>query len=286
MGYVGPDIDAEHIVMCARLWRALGIGDVALELNTLGDSASRGRFRERLVKYFEQHAAVLDADSQRRLQANPLRILDRKNPQMQELIAAAPRMLDDIDDASRLHFEGVQTLLRAAQVPFTINTRLVRGLDYYNRTVFEWVTASLGAQGTVCAGGRYDGLIEQIGGKAAPACGFAMGVERLLELMQQGPQAAARAMDVYLVHQGSAAAQYAFAVAEALRDSGCSVVLDCGGTSFKSQMKKADGSGAMFAVIIGDDEAAAQQLTVKPLRGNGEQTRCAPAQAVDLIRGK
>ena len=286
LGYVGPDIDAEHIVMCARLWRALGIGDVALELNTLGDSASRGRFRERLVKYFEQHAAVLDADSQRRLQANPLRILDSKNPQMQELIAAAPRMLDDIDDASRLHFEGVQTLLRAAQVPFTINTRLVRGLDYYNRTVFEWVTAGLGAQGTVCAGGRYDGLIEQIGGKAAPACGFAMGVERLLELMQQGPQAAARAMDVYLVHQGSAAAQYAFAVAEALRDSGCSVVLDCGGTSFKSQMKKADGSGAMFAVIIGDDEAAAQQLTVKPLRGNGEQTRCAPAQAVDLIRGK
>ena len=286
LGYVGPDIDAEHMVMCARLWRALGIGDVALELNTLGDSESRGRFRERLVKYFERHAAVLDADSQRRLQANPLRILDSKNPQMQELIAAAPRMLDDIDDASRLHFEGVQTLLQAAQVPFTINTRLVRGLDYYNRTVFEWVTASLGAQGTVCAGGRYDGLIEQIGGKAAPACGFAMGVERLLELMQHGPQAAARATDVYLVHQGSAAAQYAFAVAEALRDSGCSVVLDCGGTSFKSQMKKADGSGAMFAVIIGDDEAAAQQLTVKPLRGNGEQTRCAPAQAVDLIRGK
>ena len=172
LGYGGPDIDAEHIVMCARLWRALGIGDVALELNTLGDSESRGRFRERLVKYFEQHAAVLDADSQRRLQTNPLRILDSKNPQMQELIAAAPRMLDDIDDASRLHFEGVQTLLQAAQVPFTINTRLVRGLDYYNRTVFEWVTASLGAQGTVCAGGRYDGLIEQIGGKAAPACGL------------------------------------------------------------------------------------------------------------------
>jgi histidyl-tRNA synthetase len=286
LGYGGPDIDAEHIVMCARLWRALGIGDVALELNTLGDSASRGRFRERLVKYFEQHAAVLDADSQRRLQTNPLRILDSKNPQMQELIAAAPRMLDDIDDASRLHFEGVQSLLQAAQVPFTINTRLVRGLDYYNRTVFEWVTASLGAQGTVCAGGRYDGLIEQIGGKAAPACGFAMGVERLLELMQHAQQTAARVTDVYLVHQGSAAAQYAFAVAEALRDSGCSVVLDCGGTSFKSQMKKADGSGARFAVIIGDDEAAAQQLTVKPLRGNGEQTRCALAQAVDLIRGK
>ena len=286
LGYAGPDIDAEHIVMCARLWRLLGLGDVTLELNTLGDSAARARFRERLVSYFAKDEALLDADSKRRLTTNPLRILDSKNPQMQELIAGAPRMLDDIDEASAAHFEGVQALLKAAGVPFTLNTRLVRGLDYYNRTVFEWVTVSLGAQGTVCAGGRYDGLVEQIGGKAAPACGFAMGVERLLELMQHAQPVASRTMDVYLVHQGAAAAQFAFGVAEALRDHQLAVALDCGGTSFKSQMKKADGSGARFAVIIGDDEAAAQQVTVKPLRGNGEQARCAVAQAVALIRGK
>jgi histidyl-tRNA synthetase len=286
LGYGGPDVDAEHIVMCARLWRALGIGEVALELNTLGDSAARGRFRDRLIEYFERHESVLDADARRRLHSNPLRILDSKNPQMQALIAEAPRMLDDIDDDSRAHFEGVQAMLKAAAVPFTLNTRLVRGLDYYNRTVFEWVSGNLGAQGTVCAGGRYDGLVEQIGGKAAPACGFAMGVERLLELMQHAQRAEPRVADVYLVHQGAAAAGFAFGIAEELRNRDLSVVLDCSGASFKSQMKKADGSGARYAVIIGDDEAAARQLTVKPLRGNGEQTRCALAQAVDLIRGQ
>ena len=286
LGYGGPDIDAEHIVMCARLWGALGIGAVTLELNTLGDSEARARFRTRLVEYFSKHAASLDADSTRRLQGNPLRILDSKNPQMQDLIANAPRMLDDIDDASRAHFEGVQALLKAAGVPFVLNTRLVRGLDYYNRTVFEWVTAGLGAQGTVCAGGRYDGLVEQIGGKPAPACGFAMGVERLLELMQHAQRAELRVPDVYLVHQGAAAARFAFSAAEALRDHALSVVLDCSGASFKSQMKKADSSGARFAIIIGDDEAAAQQVTVKPLRGDREQTRCALAQAVAFIREK
>ena len=285
LGYGGPDIDAEHIVMCARLWKALDLGEVTLELNTLGDSEARGRFRERLIAYFEQHAETLDADAKRRLHSNPLRILDSKNPQMQAVIAAAPRMIDDIDDASRAHFEGVQVLLKAAGVAFTLNSRLVRGLDYYNRTVFEWVTASLGAQGTVCAGGRYDGLIGQIGGKAAPACGFAMGIERLLELMQHARRAEPRVVDVYLVHQGEAAARFAFGIAEALRNEGFSVTLDCSGASFKSQMKKADGSGARYAVIIGDDEAVAQQLTLKPLRGNGEQTRCAMAQAVNLIRG-
>jgi histidyl-tRNA synthetase len=286
LGYGGPDIDAEHIVMCARLWKTLGIGNIELEINTLGDSAARAQFRGRLINYFEQHEAVLDADAKRRLHSNPLRILDSKNPQMQALIADAPRMLDDIDDISRAHFDGVQDLLKAAEVPFRINTRLVRGLDYYNRTVFEWVTDSLGAQGTVCAGGRYDGLIEQIGGKAAPACGFAMGVERLLELMQHAGGAGPAVVDVYLVHQGAAAARFAFEAAEALRGHGCSVALDCSGASFKSQMKKADGSGARYAVILGDDEAAARQLTVKPLRGNGEQMRCALEQAVDMIRGK
>ena len=286
LGYGGPDIDAEQIVMCARLWRRLGIGGVTLELNTLGDSAARSRFRARLVQYFEQHLDALDADSKRRLHGNPLRILDSKNPQMHALIAAAPRMVDDMDDASLAHFGGVQSLLRGAGVPFTLNPRLVRGLDYYNRTVYEWVTDSLGAQGTVCAGGRYDGLVEQIGGKPASACGFAMGVERLLELMQHARRAEPQLADVYLVHQGEAAARFAFGVAEALRDHDLAVVLDCSGASFKSQMKKADGSGARFAVIIGDDEAAAAELTVKPLRGNGEQTRCALAQAVVLIREK
>lgn len=286
LGYAGPDIDAEHIVMCARLWRALEIGEVTLQLNTLGNSAARSRFRARLVEYFERHAGALDEDSRRRLHTNPLRILDSKNPQMQALIAGAPRMADDIDDESLAHFEGVQALLRTAGVPCTLNPRLVRGLDYYNRTVFEWVTDRLGAQGTVCAGGRYDGLVEQIGGKPAPASGFAMGIERLLELMQHAQRATPRLADVYLVHQGAVAAGYAFGVAEALRNHNLSVVLDCSGASFKSQMKKADSSGARYAVIIGDDEAAAQQLTVKALRGNGEQTRCALAQAVDLIREK
>ena len=286
LGFGGPDIDAEHIVMCARLWQRLGIGDVTLELNTLGDSAARARFRERLVGYFEQHRDALDADSQRRLHSNPLRILDSKNPHLQALIAAAPRMAEDMDEESLRHFEGVQSLLKAAGVAYTLNHRLVRGLDYYNRTVFEWVTGSLGAQGTVCAGGRYDGLVAQIGGKPAPACGFAMGVERLLELMQHARRAPARTTDVYLAHQGAVAAPCAFRVAEALRDHGLSVVLDCSGASFKSQMKKADGSGARFAVIIGDDEAAAGEVTLKPLRGNGEQTRCALARAVELIREK
>jgi len=286
LGYGGPDIDAEHMVMCARLWRLLGIEGVVLELNTLGNSEARARFRARLVNYFQQHEGELDADAKRRVLTNPLRILDSKNPQMQALIAAAPRMLDDMDDESMRHFEAVQSLLRSAGVPFALNTRLVRGLDYYNRTVFEWVTASLGAQGTVCAGGRYDGLVEQIGGKPAPACGFAMGVERLLELMQHAQRAVPRVADVYLVNQGDAAGRFAFGVAESLRDQHLSVVLDCSGASFKSQMKKADGSGARYAVIIGEDEAAAGELTLKPLRVNGEQKRCAVAQAVDLIRGK
>jgi len=286
LGYGGPDIDAEHMVMCARLWRLLGIEGVVLELNTLGNSEARVRFRARLVSYFQQHEGELDADAKRRVLTNPLRILDSKNPQMQALIAAAPRMLDDMDDESMRHFDAVQSLLRSAGVPFALNTRLVRGLDYYNRTVFEWVTASLGAQGTVCAGGRYDGLVEQIGGKPAPACGFAMGVERLLELMQHAQRAVPRVADVYLVNQGDAAGRFAFGVAESLRDQHLSVVLDCSGASFKSQMKKADGSGARYAVIIGEDEAAAGELTLKPLRVNGEQKRCAVAQAVDLIRGK
>jgi histidyl-tRNA synthetase len=285
LGYAGPDIDAEHIVMCARLWRALGIGDVELELNTLGSNESRRRYRARLIKHLEQHAAMLDADARRRLHTNPLRVLDSKNPALKELIENAPRMTDEMDAASLQHFEGVQSLLREAGIAYRLNPRLVRGLDYYNFTVYEWVTGSLGAQGTVCAGGRYDGLIEQIGGKPAPACGFAMGVERVLELMQSAPHAAATAApDVYLVHQGETAGHFAFRSAEQLRDHGLTVVFDCSGGSFKAQMKKADASGARYAVIIGDDETQAQQVSLKPLRKAGEQRCCAVAQAAAMIK--
>ncbi len=285
LGFAGPDVDAEQIVMCARLWKKLGIRDVALQLNTLGDSASRQRHRDKLIAYFEQHKDVLDADAQRRLYSNPLRILDTKNPAMQELVAGAPKLMDELDSDAIAHFEAVQAILQRHGIAYEINPRLVRGLDYYNRTVFEWVTTRLGAQGTICAGGRYDGLIAQIGGKPAPAMGFAMGVERLLALLQDDGMAnPTMPLDVYLVHQGEQASALATLVAEELRDAGLRVLLHCGGGSFKSQMKKADGSGAACAVIIGDDEAAAQQVTLKPLRGGGEQGRVALADLPQRIQ--
>lgn len=284
LGFPGPDIDAEHIVMCARLWRRLGIDGVELQLNTLGAPEARARYRTRLVRYLEQHHDALDEDSRRRLNANPLRVLDSKNPAMQSLIAGAPRLAEDLDEVSLRHFEDLQALLRAAGMVFEINPRLVRGLDYYNSTVFEWVTDRLGAQGTVCAGGRYDGLIEQIGGKPAPACGYAMGVERLLALIGESASAVPRRVpDVYLVHQGESADRFAEQVAERLRDAGASVMLHCGGGSFKSQMKKADACGARFAVIVGDDEAQAQEVTVKPLRDMAQQVRAGLGEAIDLV---
>ncbi len=274
LGFTGPDIDAEQIVMCARLWKRLGIRDVALQINTLGDVASRQRHREKLIAYFEQHKDALDAEAQRRLYSNPLRILDTKNPAMQDLVSAAPKLMDELDEDAIKHFEAVQAILKQNGIAYEINTRLVRGLDYYNRTVFEWVTTRLGAQGTICAGGRFDGLIEQIGGKPAPACGFAMGVERLLALLQDdGMQNPVAPLDVYVVHQGEQAQSLAWKVAETLRDSGLKVLLHCGGGSFKSQMKKADGSAAACAVIIGEDEVTANAVTFKPLRGGGEQQK-------------
>ena len=274
LGFAGPDIDAEQIVMCARLWKKLGIRDVALQLNTLGDAASRQRHREKLIAYFERHKDALDADAQRRLHSNPLRILDTKNPAMQELVSSAPKLMDELEEDAIKHFEAVQAILKRHDIAFEINPRLVRGLDYYNRTVFEWVTTRLGAQGTICAGGRFDGLIEQIGGKPAPACGFAMGVERLLALLQEdGMQNPTAPLDGYVVHQGEQAQVLAWRVAENLRDSGLRVLLHCGGGSFKSQMKKADGSAAACAIIIGDDEVAANAVMLKPLRGGGEQQR-------------
>jgi histidyl-tRNA synthetase len=285
LGFAGPDIDAEHIVMCRRLWRKLGLDGVGLELNSLGSSEARARYRARLVRFLEQHESALDEDSRRRRHTNPLRILDSKHPQMQDLIRAAPRMSDDLDEPSLRHFEALQERLRAAGVTYEINPRLVRGLDYYNGTVFEWVTDRLGAQGTVCAGGRYDGLVEQIGGKATPACGFAMGVERLLALMQAGAsQVRPRVPDVYLVHQGELANAFAEQVAEQLRDAEVAVVLHCGGGSFKSQMRKADASGARFAIVVGDDEARAGAVSLKPLRELEAQVRVSLAEAVDLIK--
>ena len=284
LGYADPDIDAEQILMCARLWRKLGLRDVTLQINTLGDVASRKQHREKLIAYFEQYADLLDADAQRRLHTNPLRILDSKNPAMQELIAGAPKLMDELHEDAILHFEAVQSILKQHGVVYEINPRLVRGLDYYNRTVFEWVTTRLGAQGTICAGGRYDGLVEQIGGKPAAACGFAMGVERLLSLLQEdGIVKPVSPLDVYLVHQGELADAMASVLAEQLRDAGLRVALHCGGGSFKSQMKKADGSGAQCALIIGDDEAQAGQATLKPLRGGGEQLRVAQAELPSMI---
>ncbi|MDD5180569.1 MAG: histidine--tRNA ligase [Gallionellaceae bacterium] len=285
LGFSGPDIDAEMILMCARLWRKLGIRDVTLQINTLGDTAARQRHRAKLIAYFSQHTGVLDADATRRLHSNPLRILDSKNPAMQELIGGAPKLMDELDEEALQHFAAVQKILRQHDVAFEINTRLVRGLDYYNRTVFEWVTTRLGAQGTICAGGRFDGLIEQLGGKPAPACGFAMGIERLLALLQEdGMENPPAPLDVYLVHQGELADGMASVVAEQLRDAGLRVLLHCGGGSFKSQMKKADASGACCAVIIGDDEARSGQATLKPLRG-GEQACVALGELPGKING-
>ena len=285
LGFSGPDIDAEHILMCADLWRRIGLDDITLQINTLGSGEARARHRAKLIEYFEQRLDVLDEDARRRLHTNPLRILDSKNPAMQEIAHQAPKLLDELDESSLKHFDAVQVILRDAGIEYVINPRLVRGLDYYNFTVFEWVTERLGAQGTVCAGGRYDGLVEQIGGKPAPACGFAMGVERLLALMQEnGFGALPPTVHAYIVHQGDIANRFAWTVAQQLREAGLSVILHCGGGSFKSQMKKADASGARFSVIIGDDEANTAEVSLKPLREVGTQTRCAIASAAELIK--
>jgi histidyl-tRNA synthetase len=277
-GYAGPDVDAELIVMCARLWPELGLdarpGGIRLELNSIGSAEERARHRADLVKHLQANEAKLDADATRRLHTNPLRVLDSKNPLVQEVAATAPPLMKYLGEASLAHFDGLKKLLAAAGVEFTLNPRLVRGLDYYNLTVFEWVSDALGAQGTVCGGGRYDGLFAQLGGKPAPGVGFAMGCERLVALMKDsGKVPAAPRPDAYLVHHGEGTADYAFALADALRSAGHSVVLHAGGGSFKSQMKKADASGAWAALIVGEDEVRAQQITVKALRKDEAQAR-------------
>ncbi len=279
LGFAGPDIDAEQIVMLARLWKILGVKSARLEINCLGQAEERARHRADLVKYFEQRTELLDADSKRRLVTNPLRILDSKNPAMSDLLAQAPQIAAYLGDASRRHFEGLQSMLAAAGVEFKLNPRLVRGLDYYNLTVFEWITDELGSQGTLCGGGRYDPLIERLGGKSTPAIGFAIGVERVIEcLTQAGEIDCAAHTDVYVVHQGGATATQAFLTAEHLRDAGLDVICHAGEASLKSQMKRADASGAEFAVIIGETELAADSASVKGLRATMSEQRIVPLQ--------
>ena len=277
LGFAGPDIDAEIILMGQRLWDELGLKGVRLEINSLGQANERAEHRAALVTYFEKNQSRLDEDSQRRLLTNPLRILDSKNPEMQSLIEAAPKLLDFLGEESLAHFNAVQALLKANNIPCKINPRLVRGLDYYNLTVFEWITDELGAQGTIAGGGRYDPLIERMGGKAAPACGWAMGMERVLELMKVSgslPEAQAQC-DVFVLHQGGETLTTAMIIAERLRSAGIDTILFCPpdgqSASFKSQMKKADASGAAFALIIGPDELAKDEAQLKDLRASGEQ---------------
>lgn len=267
LGLAGPDIDAELIVMVARLWKLLGITDVQLEINSLGQGDERAAHRAALIQHLELHKDILDEDGLRRMYTNPLRVLDTKNPAMQAMADAAPKLFDFLGDTSRAHFEGVCARLTDAGVPYRLNPRMVRGLDYYNLTVFEWVTDKLGAQATVCGGGRYDGLIELLGGKGAPAVGFAIGMERLLDLWgQYQPEAAAPECEVYIVHQGDDAQRRAALLAESLRDVGVAVIVHAGAASFKSQFKRADASAAAIAVILGGDELAAGVASVKMLR--------------------
>jgi histidyl-tRNA synthetase len=271
-GMEGPDVDAEIILLTARLWHELGIDDLRLEINSLGTVETRNAHRKELVEYLRDHYDALDEDSKRRLEQNPLRILDSKNPDVQKIVASAPSLLDHLNDESRDHFERLQEYLDAAGIKYEINPCLVRGLDYYTRTVFEWITTELGAQGTVCAGGRYDGLVEQLGGKPVPAAGFALGMERLVELVQaKNPDAVESPIDAYLVCLGDEAQSRGIQLAEKLRSQGVNIICHCGGGSVKSQMKKADKSGARYAVILGDDEIQAGEAGVKFLRETGEQ---------------
>ncbi|MBZ9538946.1 histidine--tRNA ligase [Modicisalibacter tunisiensis] len=285
-GLDGPDIDAEVILLSARLWKQLGLdAHVTLELNSLGSPEARAAYRDTLVAYFERHHDLLDEDSRRRLSSNPLRILDSKNPEMAEMLADAPQLLDHLDDASREHFEALKARLDAAGIAYRINPRLVRGLDYYSRTVFEWTTTALGSQGTVCAGGRYDGLVEQLGGKPTPAVGFALGVERLillLETLELIPAESQRGPDAYLLAMGERAEREALLLGERLRDAlpGLALQVHCGGGGFKSQIKKADRSGARLALILGEDELEQGQLTIKYLREEREQETLDQATAI------
>jgi len=275
-GMDGPDIDLEVILLSARFWKAFGIEQhVKLQINTLGSNEARAAYRDTLVDFLKQRADQLDEDSLRRLETNPLRVLDSKNPDVQAAIADAPALIDHLDEESKVHFETLCSRLTQAGIEFEINPRLVRGLDYYNRTVFEWVTDSLGAQGTVCAGGRYDGLVEQLGGKATPAVGFAMGIERLVLLLttltEEGQDSSFA--DVYVTAMGEEAQSYAIEVAEHLRNTlpNKRIMMHCGGGNFKKQLKRADKTGARLALLLGNDEMQSREVGVKPLRDGQEQ---------------
>ncbi|MDU3888977.1 MAG: histidine--tRNA ligase [Serratia liquefaciens] len=286
-GLQGPDIDAELILLSARWWKALGIADhVKLELNSIGSLEARANYRDALVAFLEQHQDKLDEDCKRRMYSNPLRVLDSKNPEVQALLNDAPRLSEYLDEESKAHFEGLCELLAQAGIPYTINERLVRGLDYYNRTVFEWVTTSLGAQGTVCAGGRYDGLVEQLGGRATPAVGFAMGLERLVLLVQAvNPEfKAPETIDVYVISSGAGTQSAAMQLSERVRDAAPQLKLmtNYGGGNFKKQITRADKWGARVALILGENEVAAEQVVVKDLRSGEQETLAQSEVAVRL----
>lgn len=286
LGYAGPDIDAELIIMTARIWKRLGIDRIRLEINSLGSPAARARYRDTLVDYFNGVKNRLDEDSIRRLGQNPLRILDSKNPDMQEIVAGAPVMLDFLDGESAAHFEELKSLLAAAGLEFSVNPRLVRGLDYYNRTVFEWITDALGSQGAVCSGGRYDGLVEKLGGRPTPAIGWAMGIERFVALFAEcGGAAPGDDPDVYIVAAGEGVLEHGFRLAETLRDGvpGIGVEVNLGGGSFKSQLKRADKSRAEVALVLGEQEIAARQVGLKPLRSEEAQTSVALDEVAEII---
>ena len=288
LGFEGPDIDAELIIMCARMWRALGISKLKLEINSLGTAESRTHYRDTLIDYFSGVKSQLDEDSIRRLEQNPLRILDSKNPEMQAVVAAAPVMIDYLDEESAEHFQELRSLLDAAGVAYTVNPRLVRGLDYYSRTVFEWVTDALGSQGAVCSGGRYDGLVEKLGGRSTPAIGWAMGIERFVALYEAcGGEAPATDADVYVVAVGDGALEQAFAIAEELRDKVADIRLEVnlGGGSFKSQLKRADKSNAEYALILGEQEIAQKRVGLKPLRSTEDQSSIAFETLAETLAG-
>ena len=286
-GLAGPDIDAEIITMSARIWKQLGLTDLELQINSLGSNLARQAYRDILVEYFQDHRGMLDEDSLNRLEKNPLRILDSKNPDMQELVKTAPNITDSLDSESAEHFQTLQALLDGVNIPYNVNPRLVRGLDYYNRTVFEWITSQLGAQGTVCAGGRYDGLVEKFGGPSTPAIGFAMGVERLVSLVENRPEARIeQTPQVYFIVASNTAMAAALSLSEQIRNElpELRLVMHCGGGSFKSQFKKADKSGAEIALIIGDNELAQQRIGIKLLRRDEAQSEVAWADLAASIR--
>jgi histidyl-tRNA synthetase len=289
LGFPGPDVDAELILLGERLWRRLGLGGLRLELNSLGSREIQESYRERLVDYLSSRSGSLDEDSRRRLGTNPLRILDSKNPDMQDMLEAAPRVVDCLDDTSRDHFERLQAMLEASGVAFEVNPRLVRGLDYYTRTVFEWITDELGAQGAVCGGGRYDGLVAEIGGPATPATGFAVGLERVVALMQSRQRAAdGDRPHAYLLAVGDEAQHIAHSLAEQLRDAlpGLRLMVDAGAGNFRRKMKNADRSEAELALILGEDEVREQRITLKDMRGDSGQLSVDRSEMIETVKGR